>query len=206
MHNVPRMHKRSTLLAGGMHARWWTLGATMFVLAAVALAACSGAPSDGAPTPTDSPTPASDTGAPLEELKTLEEELNSTDLAVTLGTTSEVVRRGERLTYEVSVTNHGPNPTNEARVAFMLAAEVAYEGSGDGCQEERTGLVTCVLGALPKDDGVMLNIWGRVRHDVEVSGEAVLISTVNVENLAGSDPTVANNQASAAVTIADPKR
>ena len=117
------------------------------------------------------------------------------DLAVTLqGPTTPVVE-GTDFTYNIAVTNNGPNPATGVQLDFSwgsIADFVSVDGS-DSCIIDRTRL-TCPLGAINTGATSGITVVVRPRSGGTLSSRAGVTGTT-------SDPNPANNTAFVDTTI-----
>jgi uncharacterized repeat protein (TIGR01451 family) len=130
----------------------------------------------------------------LEDLLALEEELNTTDLELTVVDSPDPVAAGTQLTYTLAVDNAGPNPATSVRITDTLPAGVTYASGSTGCSEA-AGVVTCVLGELLAGDDATVTITVDVAADLVYTNGApkTIANSASVENLAGPDSDTSDN-------------
>ena len=116
------------------------------------------------------------------------------DLAVTLqGPTTPVVE-GTDFTYNIAVTNSGPNPATGVQLDFSWGpnADLVSVGGSDNCTIDRTRL-TCPLGTLNTGTSV-ITVVVRPRSGGTLSSRAGVTGTT-------ADPNPANNAAFVETTV-----
>ena len=121
--------------------------------------------------------------------------LNSTDLIVAAAGTS--------LDYIVTITNSGPNNTDEAQIIDDLPSGVTHTGNNADCIEEPTGTLTCNLGQVtvnkPRDVLITVliapDLVYNAGHPITITNDAT------VENIAGLDLYQMNNIATVDVKV-----
>ena len=69
------------------------------------------------------------------------------DLSIVKTDSSDPVNVGQRLTYDLKVTNQGPQTATNVTVVDTLPQKVEFVSAGTGCQHT-AGVVTCILGDL----------------------------------------------------------
>jgi uncharacterized repeat protein (TIGR01451 family) len=146
----------------------------------------------GAINPVDEPEPT------LHELNLLQQELNTTDLGISLTDSPDPVAAGTPLTYTVTVVNHGPTPANSVQVVDTLPTGVAYLRDTVGCMASPPNTLTCNLGSLMAGASgqVVITVLVDANLVSTAGGPTVISNQVTVENLAGPDPDLSNNSAS----------
>ena len=125
--------------------------------------------------------------------------LRSVDLGVGIADTPDPVQAGDRVIYEVTVTNNGPSLATGVVLTGSLPAKTIFESAtpNQGHCEEETGTLTCVLGALVKEAKAKVTI--AVIPMDRASGTDISISAS--VNAAEIDPESANNTASQDTTV-----
>ncbi len=119
------------------------------------------------------------------------------DLAVTMtDVPTGDVAPGQTVTYTITVTNNGPNPTTGATVGDTFPAQlgnVTWTCVGSGCPAPSgTGNLAAVLGSLPPGAMATFTVTGTVA----TGAMGTLSNTVTVTPPAGvTDPDPANNTA-----------
>ncbi len=157
--------------------------------AVVLLAACSEPPQEpeprggasGASQSAHSPAQAAG-GEPLRELERLHEELNTTDLALTVVAAPDPVEAGNALTYTVTVENRGPNPSSSTHLVLAPLGGVLLRIDDDCARDDRSVSWSCELGELA----------ARQRRDIELTvvvdeDNETLRLTARVSNRFGPD-------------------
>jgi uncharacterized repeat protein (TIGR01451 family) len=117
----------------------------------------------------------------------------ASDLVLTMTASPDPVKVGELLTYELFVTNAGPDASDGVTVTDSLPAgldRVSAVSTRGTCQAAQT--VACALGTLPPGESAIVTIQARP------TGARTLVNTATVS--AGSpDPAAENNSATVAV-------
>jgi uncharacterized repeat protein (TIGR01451 family) len=123
------------------------------------------------------------------------------DLSITKADAPDPVALGGNLTYTLTVTNNGPDPSSDSTVSDPLPAGVAFVSatSSQGSCSQSGGTVTCTLGALAVGSSATIEIV------VTVNPTAVgpLSDTATVTG-AEPDPVASNNAATAETAISVP--
>jgi uncharacterized repeat protein (TIGR01451 family) len=128
----------------------------------------------------------------LEELRLLQEQLNTADLAISKTGSADPALAGEPLVYTLSVANHGPNPADSVQVEDVLPAGVAYQSNDAGCVEDPAGALSCDLGQLLAGESREIAVNVLVDPEAEAGS---ITNLASVENLAGPDPDPSTNSA-----------
>ncbi len=123
------------------------------------------------------------------------EQLNTTDLAVTIGDVPDPAVAGDTLTYTVTVVNHGPNPADQVRLVQTLPASVTFLNSNAGCAQAPAGTLTCDLGFLLAHVSRTVEVTVRIAADLvyKAGGPTTISSTATADNVAGPDLNPAND-------------
>ncbi|MFJ9521711.1 CARDB domain-containing protein [Kitasatospora sp. NPDC101801] len=132
---------------------------------------------------------------------------NTTDLSVTLTDAPDPVVAGRSLTWTVTVSNHGPNPSTSTQVTTTLPAEVTNAVAGVPCTTAGS-TVTCNLSEVGLGATRQYTITADVPADLvhRNGGPKTLTASSTVANLAGPDVRTADNTASTdtkVVAVAD---
>lgn len=131
----------------------------------------------------------------LEEIIQRQEDLHTTDLSVSLGDTPDPVVAGERLEYDLVVTNGGANPARDVEAVVTLPDGVGHESDDAGC-EVAEGAVTCALGYLLGGQSRTVQVTGAVAPDLASAGGPVTVATMAeaIDTGLGEDPDTADNE------------
>lgn len=137
-----------------------------------------------------------------QELLRLREEINKTDLGITMSDTPDPVAAGTDVTYTLTVTNHGLNPATSVQVIDTLSDGLSYQDSSLACSEAGQ-VLTCGLGEISSGARKSFTITGRVPADLVHlnGGPASITNRADVANLAGRDPNAANNKVSESTKV-----
>lgn len=127
------------------------------------------------------------------------EAIATSDLAVTKTAAPEPVAAGGLLTYQIEVSNAGPNDAAQVRVLDTLPPGVIYSGATIGCVEAPAGTVTCDISDLLSGESRAIGLGVLVPGNMP-SGSS-LTNKVSVSYLSGLDPNPANNAAEATSAV-----
>jgi uncharacterized repeat protein (TIGR01451 family) len=124
------------------------------------------------------------------------------DLAITKSDAPDPVAVGGNLTYTLTVTNNGPDPSTNATVTDILPAGVTFVSATptQGSCSELTGTVTCMLGPLAVGASATIGIVVTVTP----SAASPLSDTATVAGVE-PDPVADNNSATAETTVTVPR-
>src|SRR6185312_10510048 len=118
------------------------------------------------------------------------------DLSITKSDAPDPVLAGELLTYSLSVANGGPSSATGVTVTDTLPAGATFDSatSSQGSCSESGGTVSCSLGTLANAASATVTIKIRRSTPGTITNQATVQSAV-------SDPSAANNSASATTTV-----
>jgi uncharacterized repeat protein (TIGR01451 family) len=146
------------------------------------------------PEPEDNPTD--------EELLAMDEQLNTTDVGVTITELPDPVAAGSDITYHLVVTNHGPNPAVSVQLVDVLPAQVSLISVDPVCRAAgRT--ISCGLGELVAHATRTIAITVHVPADLahNAGGPVALVNHATIDNLTGPDPNQSNDSADEISTV-----
>lgn len=139
----------------------------------------------------------------VEDLRIMREALNTTDVQIVKADSPDPVEVGSgRLIYTLTVTNNGPNPADDVRVTDVLPADVTFL-SASGCIGSPTGTVNCDFGSIAARASRAVDIVTSVNSMHITPAPTLLTNTAEVDNLAGPDPDLGNNSATAITQVVD---
>jgi uncharacterized repeat protein (TIGR01451 family) len=123
------------------------------------------------------------------------------DLAITKADAPDPVALGGTLTYTLTVTNNGPDPSTDSTVTDTLPAGVTFVSANpsQGTCSQAAGTVTCTLGSLAVGASATIQIVATV----DASALSPLSDTATVTGVE-TDPVAANNSATAETMISPP--
>ncbi len=123
--------------------------------------------------------------------------LGTADLEITKSTTATTAAIGDEVTYDITVTNHGPDDASNVTVTDDLPDSLTYVSAtpSQGTCEEVSSVVTCNLGDIALDGTATVQVV------VTVAAEGALENTASVA-ADQSDVSPDNNTAVAGVTSA----
>ena len=125
-------------------------------------------------------------------------ELLSSDLRIEKTDLTDPVLAGEQLTYEITVTNDGPDPAAGVVVEDTLPAGVNFftgDVGGDSnlvSFDGATGIVTATIGPLANQEARVITIT----VDVAADASSLVSNTATVTATPNSDPDASNNTTS----------
>ena len=117
------------------------------------------------------------------------------DLSITQSDAPDPVTAGGPLTYTVTVTNQGPDESENVVVNDTLPGGVTF-ASTTGCLEDPVGVPFCTLGNIPSGATASYGILVAVNGDA--SGTVTSLASVTSDTL---DPDPADNSAAEATTV-----
>lgn len=123
------------------------------------------------------------------------------DLAVDVTDSEDPVVTGAQFTYNVAVTNAGPEAANGVRVEDTLPNEVDYVSatpSQGTCALKGSKRVECELGALASGAGASVAIV------VSAQRAGTISNTAEVSSTSPADPAAANNTDTEQTVVRDP--
>jgi uncharacterized repeat protein (TIGR01451 family) len=131
----------------------------------------------------------------------------TTDLSVAKSDDVDPAVAGEAVTYTLTVTNHGPNPAQAARVVDTLPAGLTFASGSTGCSAAGQA-VTCDLGAVPSGTTRQVSVRADIDPALvyDAGGPTTVTDTATVSNSAGQDSDPSNNtdtESTQVVAVAD---
>jgi uncharacterized repeat protein (TIGR01451 family) len=145
----------------------------------------------------------------LQELQDLDTALNTTDLSVGIADSPDPVAAGTQLTYTVTATNNGPNPSTSTQIVDTLPVDLSFASASAGCTAAAQ-VVTCNVGELAAHQSKDVTIKADVPANLVYvnGGPKTVTDTATVSNLNGPDSNGADNSASEntqVIAVADAK-
>jgi uncharacterized repeat protein (TIGR01451 family) len=130
----------------------------------------------------------------LEELLKHRAVLRSTDLALAVVDTPDPVAAGAPLTYTITVTNKGPNPTSSVQVVDTLPSQAVLSSAPPACTVAGS-VLTCNLGLLQAGASTVVTIATAVPPSLvyDNGGPLTLVNRAEVRSLVGDDTAPADN-------------
>ena len=121
----------------------------------------------------------------------------SADLAISMTDSPDPVRVNTNLTYTITVTNNGPNPSSQVKVTDVLPSGVSFVSSMTSLNyycDNTAGTLTCDLGTLNSGASATATIVVKPTARGTVSNSASVNSAV-------TDPVTANNSTTASTSV-----
>jgi uncharacterized repeat protein (TIGR01451 family) len=125
---------------------------------------------------------------PATEASSLHEQLNTTDLRIDVVDRPDPVKVRQHLSYEITITNQGPNPASSTFVVIDLPDGITLVETSQ-CLIERSGETNCTIGEVAARTSFMLTLDAQTGT---VGGH--LSTTFTVGNLLGPDVDVTDNE------------
>ncbi|MCC6766017.1 MAG: DUF11 domain-containing protein [Deltaproteobacteria bacterium] len=127
------------------------------------------------------------------------------DLAIEKAASPDPVSPGQTLTYEITVTNNGPEAAAGVIVTDLLPPEVSYVSDTDACVEGPPGTLTCSVGNIASTQSVTFEIEVEVDPDlVQPACEPFSISNTASVVAPVLDPDPDNNAVTIETAVAFP--
>ncbi|AXS40878.1 DUF11 domain-containing protein [Breoghania sp. L-A4] len=128
-----------------------------------------------------------------------EAKFSTLDLSVTKTVDAELVMAGQPLTYEITVTNQGPNSALEVFIEDELDENVTPVDLPGNCSVVEDGRVSCDLDVIAEGESstVTLQVMVSPRLPCGQADTVPLVNTVTVRNGEWSDVNPADNTATA---------
>lgn len=121
----------------------------------------------------------------------------SADLAVGFTGPSVTGNEGDNLTFNLSVTNNGPNDATGVVLKDTLGASLKYVSVTGGTVSQSGGVVTISIGTVASGQTVTATVTAQATEDGVLTDSATVTSSV-------SDPNASNNSASTTATVSEP--
>jgi hypothetical protein len=121
--------------------------------------------------------------------------LGSADVAVAMVAAKKIAKYGQPVTFTITVTNLGPDPTTG--VSLGVGVSDSYENTGPLiCPDENPadgGF--CTLATLAPGASVAASYVAIARNTCCPQDQGVAVASVNSETIDASDPVASNNDA-----------
>ena len=140
---------------------------------------------------------------PTDNTDTADLDLPSADLVISKTDLTDPVNAGNTLTYEITVTNNGPDNAEGVIVVDPLPAGVVFRSGSIGGQanlvnfDATTGQVTGTIGVLNNGASSVVTIT----VDVDTNAVSPLNNTASVSSTPNSDPNPDNNTTAEDTTV-----
>lgn len=122
------------------------------------------------------------------------------DLAVAKAGPANVTP-GNTITWTITVTNNGPNPSSGATLSDTLPAGVAFQSASAGCANA-AGVVTCTLGTIASGASAQVQIVASL--STPYTGASPLVNAATVTTVNEVDPAPDNNTGTSTTPINTP--
>ncbi|WP_438856097.1 hypothetical protein [Agromyces sp. M3QZ16-3] len=128
-------------------------------------------------------------------------QLNTADVSVGLADGPDPVGAGEQFTVTATATNAGPNPANSTEVTVSVPTGLDVVSTSVACVE-LASTVRCNLGSVAVGASRSFDVVFGVPADfLYPDAKRTVTTTATVDNLAGPDPTAANDSASTTTEV-----
>jgi uncharacterized repeat protein (TIGR01451 family) len=143
-----------------------------------------------------------------EQLRQLESAINRADLTVTKAGPTGSVAAGTNATYQVTVTNHGPNPAPGVLIDDALPSGTTYVSNNAGCSTVSASTLRCAFGELAVGASRTFSVTVAVQRNLVYLNGAPLdvVNTATGSAARGDDPAALDNTGRATthvVAVAD---
>jgi uncharacterized repeat protein (TIGR01451 family) len=121
----------------------------------------------------------------------------SANVGVSFTTPGPSGNEGDNLTFNLSVTNTGPNDATGVVLKDTLGAGLNFVSATGGSYTQSGGVITISIGTVPNGQTVTATVTAQATEDGVLTDSANVTSSV-------SDPKLSNNSASATATVNEP--
>jgi hypothetical protein len=142
----------------------------------------------------DVPVPQTDPEPTIDELRKLDQQINTTDLAVFSADGPDPAAAGASFALTLSVVNNGPNPATSVDLKAALPPLASWSGAPPNCALSGSAL-DCNFGRLGPGDTRSVGLTASTAPDlVYIAGAPVTLTTkAEVANLNGPDANPVDN-------------
>lgn len=139
----------------------------------------------------------------IQELKVVETELNTTDLALVTNLTPSPAIAGGQFAYSISVNNLGPNPARQVEMSYRLFDGAAQLSNAEGCSQVSQFTRTCDLGSVFARQTKSVTVTGTIAPNLVYAnrGPATVGTVATVLNKVGPDSKAENNRKGTKITV-----
>jgi uncharacterized repeat protein (TIGR01451 family) len=128
---------------------------------------------------------------------------NRSDLSVSQTVSANPAIAGTNLTYQITVSNLGPNAADFVTLTDVLPAGVRHQSNTSACLENPIGTLTCNLGVLPAGESRVISVNIAIAGNLVdfAGGNTLLRNLVSVNSPSRNDPNLSNNISSVETSV-----
>jgi uncharacterized repeat protein (TIGR01451 family) len=125
----------------------------------------------------------------------------SADVGIVKTASANAIDIGDEVTYTLTATNHGASTATSVSISDPLPGALTYVSSTGGCTiDPPSGVITCPVGTLHKDETATVTITARAESD----GAGTSVRNTAAVSAQQVDPVPGNNTSSATVAVSGP--
>jgi uncharacterized repeat protein (TIGR01451 family) len=134
----------------------------------------------------------------LEDYERRKKSLRTTDLGLTKAFEPSFTAAGQDVTLRLTVSNAGPNIAHDVVVTDSLSEELSVVDMPQDCNLDASHTLRCELGAIQSGKTAQREVRLHIAADIDCDTAQIrnFANTASVENRAGPDLNIGNNEAS----------